>query len=277
MPVGAKHHIHLISDSTGETLHAMARAALALFDADDVGIHISVFVRSERDLNLALQAVREQPGLVLYTMVDPAPRAEIEQVAAELGLPTLPALDAVVSTLARFLSRAPTARAGQQHRLSEDYFKRINALDYTIANDDGALGQRLLRADVILTGVSRTSKTPTCIYLAYRGIKAANVPLVPRRPPDPVFFAALEAGIPVFGLTASPTRLSQIRSQRLEALGTAGRPDYAEIEQIRAEVADARLFFQRHGIPVIDVTRRSIEETAAEVLALMRDRHEVEA
>lgn len=274
MPERARHQIHLISDSTGETLHAMARAALALFASDEVTIHISVFVRSDRDLELALKTATEHPGLILYTVIDEDHRAEIERTAGALGVVAHSALDAVVATLAAYLGRPPEQRAGRQHRMTAEYFNRINALDYAIANDDGALGQRLLRADVVLTGVSRTSKTPTCIYLAYRGIKAANVPLVPRRAPDPGFFAALEAGIPVVGLTASPTRLAQIRTQRLEALGADASPDYAEIDKIRDEVADARLFFQRHGIPVIDVTRRSIEETAAEVQALLRAREE---
>ena len=159
-----------------------------------------------------------------------------------------------------------------QHRITSVYFDRIAALDFAISHDDGALGDRLMQADVILTGVSRTSKTPTCIYLAHRGVKAANVPLVPKTTPDPAFIAAIGKGVPVIGLTASPARLSQIRSQRLEAIGSVQTADYAEIDAIRAEVADARIFFDRHDIPVIDVTRRSIEETAAEILALLRSR-----
>ena len=276
MPQTARHHIHLISDSTGETLHAMARAGLALFGDADAAVHITVFVRSERDLDLALEAVREQPGLVLHTVMDAEHRRRIDAVGAELGLTTLAALDGMVSVLSRFLGRPPEARAGQQHQLSDEYFRRIDALDFAIANDDGALGQRLKRADVILTGVSRTSKTPTSIYLAYRGIKAANVPLLPRRPPEPALVEAIEAGAQAVGLTASPTRLAQIRAHRLEALGEAGPAEYAAIEHIREEVADARLFFQRHGLPVIDVTRRSIEETAAEIQAILRARQEQE-
>ena len=272
MPQTARHHIHLISDSTGETLHAMARAGLALCTGADAAVHISVFVRSERDLELALGAVREQPGLVLHTVIDADHRRRIEAVAAELGLTAFPALDGLVSVLSRHLGQPPTERAGRQHQLSDEYFRRIDALDFAIANDDGALGQRLKRADVILTGVSRTSKTPTSIYLAYRGIKAANVPLLPHRPPEPALIEAIEAGLEVVGLTASPARLAQIRSHRLEALGEAAWADYAAIEHIREEVADARLFFERHHLPVIDVTRRSIEETAAEIQALLRAR-----
>ncbi|HUF55796.1 MAG TPA: pyruvate, water dikinase regulatory protein [Thermohalobaculum sp.] len=274
MPQTARHHIHLISDSTGETLHAMARAGLALFTDPDAALHVSVFVRSERDLDIALETVREHPGLVLHTVIDPDHRRRIETVAAELGLTAFPALDGMISVLSRLLGQPPIERAGRQHRLSDEYFRRIDALDFAIANDDGALGQRLKRADVILTGVSRTSKTPTSIYLAYRGIRAANVPLLPRRPPEPALVEAIEAGAQAVGLTASPARLAQIRAHRLEALGEAAWADYASIEHIREEVADARLFFERHRIPVIDVTRRSIEETAAEIQALLRARQE---
>jgi [pyruvate, water dikinase]-phosphate phosphotransferase / [pyruvate, water dikinase] kinase len=171
------------------------------------------------------------------------------------------------------MPRWPTSeRAGLQHRVSSEYFARISALDFATAHDDGALGRRLLQADVVLTGVSRTSKTPTCIYLAYRGIRAANVPLLPKSEPDPALFAAIEAGVPVIGLTASPTRLAQIRSQRLAAMGAGHAPDYADLGRIRGEVAEARLFFDRHEIPVIDVTTRSIEETAAAILVILRSR-----
>ncbi|MCL5776648.1 kinase/pyrophosphorylase [Limibaculum sp. FT325] len=268
MPQSGRPSLHLVSDSTGETLYAMGKAALARFAGTDVAIHMSVFVRSDADVETTLRRISAHPGPVFHTLVDPVHRARVDEAARAAGQETVAVLDPVVDCLARHLGRAPEHRPGMQHRLNDAYFERIAALDFAIAFDDGALGERLKAAHVILTGVSRTSKTPTCIYLAYRGIKAANMPLVPRREPDPAFFEAMAAGIPVIGLTASPARLAQVRSQRLEALGDRSH-DYADIEQIRAEVADARLFFQRHGIPVIDVTRRSIEETAAEIQAIL--------
>ena len=273
MTDGPGFHLHLISDSTGETLHALARAALAPFRPEtEVRTHLSVFVRTERDLDAALATLRAHPGLVWYTVVDPAMRARIDAVCAELGVEHTSVLTPLIETLARHLGRSPSHRPGLQHHMGSDYFERIAALDFAIAHDDGALAERLRRADVVLTGVSRTSKTPTCIYLAYRGVKAANVPLVPNREPPPELIAAIAAGTPVIGLTASPSRLAQIRSHRLDTLGHAQGADYADLERIRNEVAEARLFFQRHRIPVIDVTRRSIEETAAEILALLRAR-----
>lgn len=265
-------HLHLISDSTGETVHAMARAALARFGDVQVTLHHTVFVRNAADVAAAITQMRAYGGFVLYTLADPGLRTMLEEAIRDEGLPSVPALDPLLEGLSSFLDETPADRPGMQHRITHDYFDRIAALDFAIAHDDGAIGKRIEAADVILTGVSRTSKTPTCIYLAYRGIKAANMPLVPGVDPDPAFFTAMTRGVPVVGLTASPSRLSQIRSQRLEAIGSTKTADYAELDMIRGEVADARLFFDQHNIPVIDVTRRSIEETAAEVLALLRER-----
>jgi hypothetical protein len=264
-------HLHLISDSTGETLHALARAALAPFRPEaEVAIHLSVFVRSSRDLDAAVAGLRANPGPVWCTLVDPAMRQRLEEACLAAGVEHVNVLMPLIEGLARHLSRAPSHRPGLQHQMDTDYFERIAALDFAIAHDDGALGERLRRADVVLTGVSRTSKTPTCIYLAYRGIKAANVPLLANREPPAELLQAIAAGVPVIGLTASPARLAQVRSHRLDSLGGAQAAGYADPGRIRDEVAAARLFFQRHRIPVIDVTRRSIEETAAEILALLR-------
>ncbi len=284
MAGNSEFHLHLISDSTGETLHALARAALAPFRQQTrATIHLAVFVRTEPDLETALSEVRANPGLVWFTVVDPAMQRRIFEACTALGVESTGVLDPLIATLARIMGEIPSHRPGMQHRINNDYFDRIAALDYAISHDDGAhgsgtLGERLKRADVILTGISRTSKTPTCIYLAYRGVKAANVPLVPNREPPRALLEAMAAGTPVIGLTASPSRLVQIRDHRLESLGRPAASanmaeavaGYADLDRIRAEVADARLFFQRHRIPVIDVIRRSIEETAAEILAELR-------
>lgn len=263
--------IHMVSDSTGETIFALVKAGLAPFSDAEVDLQMSVFVRSQQDVDAAVAQISASPGLILFTLVDHRHRQAILQLARELGVEAVPVLDPVMTALSGYLEQAPHQRAGMQHKINDDYFQRIGALDFAISHDDGALGDRLRVADVILAGVSRTSKTPTCIYLAYRGIKAANMPLVPNAEPDPAFFAAQRSGVPVIGLTASPGRLAQIRTQRLEALGDRTH-DYADLDAIREEVAEARLFFQRHSIPVIDVTRRSIEETAAEIQAVLRAR-----
>lgn len=269
----AEHVIHLVSDSTGETLSAMARACLAPFDGVSADLAVSVFVRTEEDLAAAIARIEARPGPVFHTFADRAFRARIEAACQRLGVSALAPLDPVFARLAELFGRQPRPEIGMQHQLDRGYFERMAAIDFAMAHDDGAigepLGQRLRQADVILTGVSRTSKTPTALYLAHRGVKAANMPLVPGRQPDPAFFLALDAGVPAIGLTASPTRLAQIRGERLEALGDRSA-DYADLDRIRAEVAEARLFFERHALPVIDVTRRSIEETAAAILAELR-------
>jgi len=272
MATETQHHLHLISDSTGETLHALTRAALAPFSTSDPHLHVSVFVRTTADLDTAIAAIRGDPGLVIFTLADGKLRDRLTGECGDLGVMTVAALDPVIGALSAFLGAPPEDLPGMQHRITPDYFNRITALDYAIAHDDGALGDRLMQADVILTGVSRSSKTPTCIYLAHSGIKAANVPLIPGTTPDPAFIDAITRGLPVIGLTVSPSRLAQVREHRLQAMGSPDTADYVEIDRIRAEIADARLFFERHDIPVIDVTRRSIEETAAEIRAILRAR-----
>lgn len=265
-------HIHLVSDSTGDTLHAILRAALARFPRSSPELHVSVFVRTDADMAEAIAELERAPGAVLYTIADPQRRDQLLAACRRLGVAATPVLEPAIAALAEHLGEAPGERPGLQHRVSSDYFARIAALDFAIGHDDGALARRLTQAQVVLTGVSRTSKTPTSIYLAYRGIKAANVPLLPNTQPDPALTDAIRAGVATVGLTASPARLAQIRSHRLETMGAAQWHGYAEIDGIRAEVAEARLFFDRHKLPVIDVTRRSIEETAAAVLSILRSR-----
>ena len=267
----AIHNIHLVSDSTGETLQAIARAATAPFGSVDPLIHQSVFVRTETDLDAVIDRIERKPGVTLYTLANSAMAERLRIACARLDCAAVSVLDPIIATFARAFNSVPAHEPGMQHRLNSAYYDRIAALDFAMANDDGALGQRLLQSDVVLVGVSRTSKTPTSIYLAYRGIKAANVPLVAGRTPDPLLFKAMENGVPMIGLVASPNRLAQIRRERLEGLSPGMTHDYVDIDRVRDEVAESRLFFDQHHIPVIDVTRRSIEETAAKVLAILRD------
>ncbi|MDG2521528.1 kinase/pyrophosphorylase [Caulobacter segnis] len=260
-------HIHLVSDSTGETLNAMARAVCARFN-DVLPIeHIYALIRSTRQLERALEEISGAPGIVMHTIVDAGLRAALEDGCRRLEMPCIAALDPVVSAMSRYLGAKISTRVGAQHALDNDYFDRIEALNYAIANDDGAGGQDLEQADVILVGVSRTSKTPTSIYLAHRGIRAANVPLVPGQAPPQKLFDA--KGKLIVGLTASPDRLIQIRRNRLLSLREDRESDYVDVEAVRSEIIQARRLFERMGWPVIDVTRRSIEETAAAIMNLL--------
>jgi regulator of PEP synthase PpsR (kinase-PPPase family) len=260
-------HIHLVSDSTGETLNAMARAVCARF-TDILPIeHIYALVRSPRQLERALEEIAGAPGVVMHTIVDGALRAALEEGCRRHEIPCIAALDPVVAAMSRYLGAPISSRVGAQHALDTDYFNRMEALSYAIGHDDGQLGQDLSQADVVLIGVSRTSKTPTSIYLAHRGVRAANIPLVPGVSlPREVF--ELKKTL-VVGLIASPDRLIQIRRNRLLSLNENRESTYIDQEAVREEIIAARRLFERQGWPVIDVTRRSVEETAAAIINLL--------
>ena len=268
--VGIYFHVHLVADSTGETLNALAKAAAARFEGILPIEHLYVLIRSEKQLERALEEIEAFPGIVLHTMIDPDLRNSLEQRCRELDIPSIGVLDPMVVAFSRYLGAAVSKKVGAQHNLDNEYFERIEALNYAIAHDDGALVDKVKQADVVLVGVSRTSKTPTCIYLAHRGIKAANVPLVPTRDPPPELD---DPAIPlIVGLIASPERLISIRKNRLLTLNDDRPSSYTDTEAVREEIIRARRLFERKGWPVIDVTRRSIEETAAAIIALVQER-----
>ena len=268
-------HLHLLSDSTGETLEMIAKAALAQFDDADVTRHFWPMVRSQQHLDRILTEIAANPGLVLFTLVNAEIRVRLEDRCRALGLPVVPALDAVSNALEDMLGQQAKARPGRQHMLDEAYFARVDAIQFTIAHDDGLQWEDWEEADILLAGVSRSSKTPTAIYLANRGYKVANIPIVPESPPPPVLF---QLGRPlVVGLTTAPERLVQVRRNRLLSLNQAPSTHYVDQERVAGEVQFARRMFADNGWPVIDVTRRSIEETAAAVINLLGERQEPSA
>ena len=264
-------HVHLVSDSTGETLNAMARAVCARFD-DVLPIeHIYALVRSKRQLERVLHEIEGAPGVVLHTIVDQELRTGLEQGCRELEMTCIAALDPLISSIGRYLGASLSTRVGAQHALDAGYFERIDAINFAMAHDDGQSGGDLESADVVLVGVSRTSKTPTSIYLANRGVRAANIPLVPgAEPPERLFNLSSPL---IVGLTVSPDRLLQIRRNRLLSLREERESAYVEEEAVREEIVRARRLFEKHKWPVIDVTRRSVEETAAAVINLISARH----
>ncbi|MGH7019053.1 MAG: pyruvate, water dikinase regulatory protein [Brevundimonas sp.] len=264
-------HVHLVSDSTGETLNAMAKAVIARFDGVIPIEHIYALVRSPKQMERVLEEVAGAPGVVLHTLVDRELREQLEEGCRRLQTPQIGALDPLVGALSGYLGTNISTRVGAQHALDHGYFNRIGALDFAIAHDDGqGTLEQLEHADVVLCGVSRTSKTPTCIYLANRGIRAANVPLVPGQE-DGERLTKLKNPL-VVGLTVSPDRLVQIRRNRLEGLNAARASDYVDHDAVRDETVKARRAFERRGWPTIDVTRRSVEETAAAILNLLNER-----
>lgn len=264
------YHLHLISDSTGGTLNSVVKACLAQFDGVKAEQHFWPLVRTEKQLAMAVEGIRKHPGLTLYTLVDEGLALSLEKHLRALGVPSISILQPVLDLMSGYFGRESRDEPGLQHKLNEEYFARMDAMDYALHHDDGLKGASdLAKADVILIGVSRTSKTPTCIYLANRGVKAANVPYVPGIPfPDKL----RELDKPLFiALTAAPDRLIDIRRNRLQQLGELRKTDYLDEARVREEVKEARSFYSKMGWPVIDVTRRSIEETAAEILTLLED------
>jgi hypothetical protein len=264
----APFHLHLISDSTGETVSTVARATMAQFPVGEAAEHSWALVRSPEQIEKVLQSVRSHPGIVLYTLVKPELRQVLESGCRELNVPCVDVLGGVMEVLSQTLGTEVRHTPGRQHALDSDYYARIEAMQFVLAHDDGHAIANLDKADVVLVGVSRTSKTPTCIYLANRGIKAANVPYVSVETfPDAQL---AESSALVVALTTSADRLVQIRRNRLIALNDTRSSDYTDLETVRREMSDARRIFTRHGWPVIDVSRRSIEETAAAILQLYR-------
>jgi [pyruvate, water dikinase]-phosphate phosphotransferase / [pyruvate, water dikinase] kinase len=260
-------HLHLVSDSTGETLNAVAKAACAQFEMGQPIEHVHTLVRNVRQLEAALAEIEEFPGIVLHTMVNPDLRATLDDRCRKLGQPSFAVLEPVLNLLGAYLGVESSHRPGAQHELDAKYFARIEALNFAMVHDDGQGAPTLNGADVVLVGVSRTSKTPTCIYLANRGIKAGNIPLV-LGIPLPRELDTLERPL-VIGLLASPERLIQIRRNRLLALDEQSETEYINLDTVRAEVAFGRKLFAEKNWPVIDVTRRSIEETAAAIINLI--------
>jgi len=267
-------HLHLVSDATGDTVHALARACLVQFEDAEAVEHIWSMVRTKPQVERVISGIAANPGIVLYTLVNESLRPPLVEGCRRLQVPAIPVLDPVIRALASFLGRQSRGLPGQQHLLDSEYFQRIDAMTFALNHDDGQSVWALNDADVVLVGVSRTSKTPTCIYLANRGIKAANVPIVPAMALPPELFAATRPLI--VGLTNDPERLIQVRTQRLSSLHHEGRTDYTDIDAVRQEVTAARRLFAEHGWPVIDVTRRSIEETAAAILKLLARRQGTE-
>ena len=263
-------HLHLLSDSTGETLENIAKAGLAQFDGVETIKHFWPMVRSQGHLDRILLEIAQRPGLVIFTLVNNDIRKRLESRCHGLGLPIVSALDPVIDALSQLLGQEALARPGRQHILDAAYYARVEAIQYTLAHDDGIAGEDWEEADVILTGVSRSSKTPTSIYLANRGYKVANVPLVVESPPPPTLYTLVHPLI--VGLTTSPDRLIQIRRNRLLTLNQSPETAYVDQEAVVAELTFARRIFSDQGWPVIDVTRRSIEETAAAIINLVNER-----
>ncbi len=266
-------HFHLVSDATGSTLQGLARAAFAQFSNLSPIEHYWPLIRTEKQLARVLEAIEKDKGPVFFTFVDNNMRKRLRSFCHSLEIPCIAVMDPILKALSSYIGQPVQGIPGAQHAMNEDYFKRVDAIDFALGFDDGQNFQGIEEADVILVGVSRTSKTPTCVYLARRGVKAANIPLVPGFVmPENI----LKLKKPLFvGLTESPDRLIQLRSSRMKIEASQLsllNNSYLDPEAVEDEVAKARRFFREQGWPIIDVTRRSVEETAAEIFILLQKR-----
>lgn len=257
-------HVHLVSDSTGETLVAMMKASTAQFRNATALEHLHTLVRSESQMLKTLEDIEAKPGVVLYTLVNEERRNMLESHCAKLNIPAISILDPTLSMLGRYLGAAMISEVGAQRTLDAEYYNRIEALDYAMAHDDGQNVTGLKTADIVLLGISRTSKTPTSIYLANRGYKTGNIPLVPNAP-LPTILDNFDKPF-IVGLVAAPDRIVQIREQRLVGLRQNQQTDYTDADRVRDEMREAKRMFVRKGYKVIDVTRKSIEETSAQII-----------
>lgn len=263
-------HLHLVSDSTGETLTTIAKAASVQYSQVRPIEHVHPLVRTSRQLERVLQEISSAPGIVLYTVVNRELTGRLEERCRELAVPCLHVLEPIMKVFESYLGAPQTPIVAGQHVLDADYFRRIDALNFSMAHDDGQLPSDLNQADIIILGISRTSKTPTSIYLAQRGFKTANLPIVPQIPLPEALIAPHSAF--VVCLVASVDRIAEIRRNRVRLLSDRNLEDYVDREQIGQELTHSRRLCARHGWPVIDVTRRSVEETAATILKLFHKR-----
>jgi regulator of PEP synthase PpsR (kinase-PPPase family) len=273
---GSYFHLHMVSDSTGETLITVARAVAAQYANVTPIEHVYPLVRSQKQLDRVLVEIEEAPGIVLFTLLDDELVDRLQRKCSDINVPSLSIIGPVLQLFQAYLGAETSHRVGAQHVLNAEYFKRIDALNYTMLHDDGQHIEDLEEADVVLVGVSRTSKTPTSIYLANRGVKTGNVPLVPGIAVAPSV-ENLTRPL-VVGLYASPERIVQIRQNRLLGLRAHHDEDqYIDRKAVAEEIAFSRKLCGKHNWPSIDVTRRSIEETAAAVLKLLTERRRLPA
>jgi len=262
-------HLHLVSDATGETLNTVAKAAAAQYADFRPIAHIYALVRTASQLNRALDEIEEKPGIVLFTLVNPDVRRHLERRCEAMGVPCLSILDPIISILSQYLNATSRPQVAGQHALNSDYFRRIDALNFTMSHDDGQNIEDLDKADIVILGVSRTSKTPTSIYLAQRGVRTANIPIVPGIPTPQKLFDM--KGPLIVGLIASAERIAQIRRHRLLSLKESRSTDYVDPRQITDELMLMKNLCSANDWPMIDVTRRSVEETAATILNMLSD------
>ena len=263
-------NLHLISDSTGETLSSVARAVLSQFENVESNDFIWSLIRTKPQLERVLEAIVKKPGIVLYTIIQDELVENLRKECFKLQLPCIPVLSHIIAEFSNYLKENISHAVGRQHLIDNEYFSRVDAISYTITHDDGQSCWDLYEADIVIVGVSRTSKSPTSVYLSCRGYKVANIPFVSN---ETISNSLFEIKKPlIVGLIINPEKLAQIRQSRLTSIGQDVVSSYVDIESIKAEVAESRKLFARLNCPVIDVTKRSVEETSAKIIQLLQEK-----
>lgn len=263
-------NLHLVSDSTGETLLSVARAALSQFEGVETKEFIWSLTRSETQLNKIKESIKKDRGIVMYTILQDNLIMLLKKYCDELEIPCLPVLTPIVNAFSNYLGMDTNKVIGRQHSLDKQYFSKVEAINYTMCHDDGQANWDLYEADIILIGVSRTSKSPTSIYLSCRGYKTANIPFVTIDSFPKTIFDLKKPLI--VGLIINPEKLIQIRQSRLASIGQDEINGYTDLEAIKNEIAESRKLFAKLNCPIIDVTKKSVEETAARIIQLLQDK-----
>lgn len=263
-------NLHLVSDSTGETLSSVARAVLSQFEGVESNDLIWPLVRTKPQLDRVLESIAKHPGVVLYTILHDDLIEELRKECFKLQVPCIPVLSHIIAEFSNYLNMNISHTVGRQHLLDGEYFSRVEAISYTLTHDDGQSSWDLYEADIVLVGVSRTSKSPTSVYLSCRGYKTANIPFVSLETiPNSIY----ELRKPlIVGLIINPEKLVQIRQSRLALIGKDIGNDYIDIEAVKEEIAESRKLFTKLNCPVIDVTKRSVEETSAKIIHLLQEK-----
>ncbi|MEQ9115247.1 MAG: pyruvate, water dikinase regulatory protein [Rickettsiales bacterium] len=263
-------NIHLISDSTGETLLLMSKALLSQFDGLQVKEYTWSMTRSEAQLDRVIESVKQKNGVVLYTLAEEGLKTRLMQFCKENKIFCVEALEHLTKTFSEYLGKKPNPAIGKQHAIDQSYFQRIEAMNFTISHDDGQISEQIENAEIVLLGPSRTSKSPTSMYLAFRGFKTANIPIIKEVGIDESFLKNKE--IFFIGLTISPKRLVEIRKNRLLSLNEKRETQYTDLDSVKEEVVFAKKICLKHNISLIDVTRRSVEETSAQIIQMYYER-----
>jgi len=260
--------IYVVSDSIGETAELVVRAAASQFDGHLIDVHKYPYIEDKDAIDEIIASAKESKAMIVFTLVIPELKDYMLQVAHANQVPVIDVMGPLMVTLQQTLKVKPTNKPGLVRRLDEEYFRRVDAIEFAVKYDDGRDPRGLLRADVVLIGVSRTSKTPLSMYLANKRLKVANVPLVPEvEPPEELFELPPER---VIGLTISGEQLNGIRTERLKALGLTAQANYAALDRIQQELQYSQKIMQRLGCPVIDVSNKAVEETANIILEMIR-------